>query len=216
MALRKNHIEKSRKSVVKYFNPSALVADSGQQFPSPYGKYLARTSIYAQSKPETNWGVARFEILESGKEKPIFDFISNYHTTFHQWLLVGGREYFVCAEDIYGGQTIIDLDGRKIESFSPGKDGFISTEYNPSPTSEMLTTFGCVWAHPYRIKLFDFRDPMKLPWPEISGRGLFKDNAEFVEWIDRFQIKVKSEEGGFEIIDVSKAFERYLSKIKVA
>ncbi len=207
----KNKIEEVRSDVARYFDPSAAVPDSDRDFISPSGLYLAKTVQFKQTDPKRNWTVTRYDIYDTQSVDKLFTLYVNHDVTFHNWFTVDDKEYLVCAEDIYGGQTIIDLTNRIMSSFSSGDDGFISTEFHLSHDNTLLITFGCFWGGPCRVKVLDFRNPMILPWPEIPSDSLFEDEEEFVNWEGRYLIKV-SKWGKTRVVDVSDMYNEYSSK----
>lgn len=203
-----NKIIEARKDLDLYFDPSAAIPGSMQEFLSPSENYLAKAVKFTQTDPNRNWKITIYEIFETKTLECLFVIKVNYDVVFHNWFQVNGNEYFVCAEDIYGGQTIVDLSNRKMQSYSPGFDGFISTEYQLSPANDILATFGCFWAWPYRIKLFDFRTPMTLPWREIPSDAIFEDEEEFVCWEGRYAIRVKTSDGE-RVVDLSEMYRKF-------
>lgn len=205
-----NKIIEARKELALYFDPTAAIPASLQEFLSPSGNFLAKAVKFKQTDPNRNWKITQYEIFAAKMPERLFTINVNYDATFHNWILIDGKEYFVCAEDIYGGQTIVDLSNRKMNSYSPGEDGFISTEYNLSPANDILATFGCHWGGLYRIRIFDFRTPMILPWREIPSDPVFEDDEDFVGWEGRFLIKVKSE-NGTRVVDISGLYRDFLS-----
>jgi len=206
-----NKIEVVRKELAKYFDPLAAIPDSDQEFISPSGLYLARTVEFKQADPNRNWTVTKYDIYETQSVNLLFTIYINHDVTFHNWFQIGGKEYFVCAEDIYGGQTIIDLTNRMMQSFSQNEDGFISTEFHLSPAKEIMATSGCFWAGPGRIKVFDFRNPMVLPWPEIPCDSLFENDENIVGWEDQYLIKVNKSNKA-RIVDISGVYREFLSR----
>jgi hypothetical protein len=179
---RMNNIENERAEIRKYFDAQNLIDDSFERDDSPSGRFRLQTSSYRQTKPDTNWEVTKVEIYDTGSNEMLFNFISN-DRFFHAWLATNGIEYLVCAEDLFGGQTVIDLFHGKMASYSPGDDGFIWIEFFLSPDGKTLATFGCFWACPFQIKVYDFCDPMKLPLPEIKEIDL-SGTESFAGWLD--------------------------------
>ena len=140
-----NHIAEIRADITTYFDPSKLIEGSGEKSVSPSGNYRLDTSSYNQTKPNFNWSVTKIEIFDNKSNEIAFSFFCNDDQFFYSWLNKGDTEYFICAEDIYGGQTIIDLTRKKMESYSPNEDGFIWTDFHLSPDGKHLATIGCHW-----------------------------------------------------------------------
>lgn len=119
------------------------------------------------------------EIYDQKLNKKIFDFFINDSRFFYVWVTANKVDYLICAEDIFGGQTVVDLTNRKMTGYSPNEDGFIWTDFHLSPDGKTLGTIGCYRACPYEIKLFDFSEPFNLPLKEIKEIELL-DNDEII------------------------------------
>lgn len=103
-----------------------------------------------------------------------------------------GHDYLLCGED-YQGYTVIELDTKERKDLLPEsvpkqytyKDqngveksgvvdtypngyGFCWADIKPSPDRNVLAVSGCYWACPYEVVLYDFSDPMRLPYWEIE------------------------------------------------
>ncbi|MEO6229256.1 MAG: hypothetical protein ABJB11_11040 [Ferruginibacter sp.] len=186
-----NNIAEIRGDIKTYFDPSKLIEGSAETSVSPSGNYRLDTSSYNQTKPNCNWSVTKIEIFDNKSNEIAFSFFCNDDQFFYSWLTHGPMEYFICAEDIFGGQTIIDLTRKKMESYSPNEDGFIWTDFHLSPDGKHLATIGCYWACSFVIKLFDFTNPLSLPLTEIKEIELL-DNDEIISgWTDNETIKTK-------------------------
>lgn len=199
----KNHIERFRAEIQSDFKKSRLNQGETITSHSPSGKYgLTSTNWWSEDRP---FNVCMVEIHENGN--PLFEFLVNHDTVFYEWLEVNGMEYLICAEDIIGGQSIIDLTAKEIAGFTPGEYGFIWTEFFLSPDASKLATIGCYWGSPYMIKVFDFRLPLTLPLPEIQEIELLDNDEIIIGWldnntlktrgIDRERIQEQGESGGF-------------------
>lgn len=207
-----NKIIEVRNEIEKYFDPENIIKDSKECFVSPDKAYKIETNEYRLPKSNLNWSITKVEVFESGIESPIFSFKSNYDQFYYGWVAVDKIDYLLCAEDLYGGQTIIDLSNKKMESYSPGFDGYISTEFHLSPNKKVLATLGCFWACPFEIKLFDFRYPMILPLPEIKCDSILAEGLDFIEWTENSCFKSKLDNGETRIVDISNDYEKYLNE----
>lgn len=196
-----NHIEEIRKEITTYLDLNSKIKDSKSTINSPTKKYRVETSEYKQTKPDTNWEVTKVEIFDHPTGEKLFSFFSNWGTFFHGWATKNNVDYLLCAEDIYGGQTVIDLTNKKIESYSPGEDGFIGTDYYISPNAEVLGVVGCYWACPYVIKFYKFDKPMQLPLTEFYEVELKENLDEKISWADNETIVFKNENGGQERVE---------------
>lgn len=177
-----NKIEEVRAETRKYFELNNLIDGSLETFYSPTKNYRAETASYRQTKPETNWVSTRIAIFDNTTDILLFDLICN-DRFFHEWLTIRGTEYLFCAEDMFGGQTVVDLTNRKMASYSTGADGYIWTEFFLSPNAQTLAVIGCVWAAPYTIKVYDITDPMDLPLKEIKEIDLIGSET-ITRWLD--------------------------------
>jgi len=186
-----NHINKIRAEIKDFFDPKRLAKDSEESFESPNGKYRLETCNYWQDKKDVNWDVTKVEIYDNKSQEKVFDFFGNDGRFFHQWLIKDDTEYLICAEDLFGGQTILDLTNRKMESFSPDEDGFIWTDFHLSPDGKTLATIGCYWACPYVIKIYDFQNPLILPLAELNEIELLDADEIITGWLDNETLKMK-------------------------
>lgn len=178
-----NHIENTRSEIKRHFNPDLIVPDSKKSELSPSKNFRLDTVVYKQDKVDLNWEVTKVELYDLRLNQVIFDFFVNDSSFFHDWIDKDDIEFFICAEDIFGGQTIIDLTNKKMSSYSSGMDGFIWTHFFLSPDRKILATIGCYWACPNTIKLFDFSNPMHLPLTEIKEFEI--SNNEIIKgWLD--------------------------------
>lgn len=185
-----NYIEQIRTEIKTYFDPAKLVKGSAETAFSPDGRHGLHTACFTQTRPGHNWTVTRVEIFDNESKEIIFSFYCNDDRFFYSWLNHGDIAYFICAEDIFGGQTIIDLARKTMASYSPGEDGFIWTNFYLSPDAKKLATLGCYWACPTVIKIFDFTEPMILPLREIKEIRLLENNEMITGWLDAETIQL--------------------------
>jgi hypothetical protein len=151
------------------------------------------------------------EIYDQALNEKIFDFFVNHGQLLYGWGTAGNVDYLICAEDIFGGQTIVDLTNRTMNGYSPNKDGFIWTDFHLSPDGKTLATIGCYWACPYVIKLFDFSDPMNLPLQEIKEINLLDNDEVILGWIDNETLQMK----GVQRVYEPEYFEGGSSRMKI-
>jgi hypothetical protein len=161
-----NNIENIRDEIKRYFNPNLINPESKQSILSPSKTFRLDTVEYKQDKADVNWDVTKIVIYDQGINQIIFEFFVNDSSFFYGWINKDNTEFLICAEDIFGGQTVIDLTNRKMSSYSPGVDGFIWRNFQLSQDGKTLATIGCFWACPNEIKLYDFTNPMNLPLSE--------------------------------------------------
>lgn len=188
-----NRIEQVRAEARKYFNPNGAIAGSEAVHFSPSGKYKLTTQIFEQNKPDRNWEVTRIEVLIAASGEKLFELTATYNRFFFTWLNWRDHEVLVCAEDPFGGQTVIDLTERRLNSYSPDADGFIWTEHFLSPDEKMLAVQGCVWGSPYYMNVYDFSSPLELPLPLIQAFIDLDDNGDdFGGWVDNETIRIRT------------------------
>jgi hypothetical protein len=186
-----NHIDEIRADIKAYFDSSNFIEGIVETNTSPSGRNRLDTSVFTQTKPNCNWSVTKVEIFDNSLNEISFSFFCNDDSFFYSWLTIGDTEYFICAEDVFGGQTVIDLTNKKMSSYSPNKDGFIWTDFHLSPNGKILATIGCYWACPYVIKLFDFTNPSNLPLTELKEIELLDNDEIILGWTDNTTIRTK-------------------------
>ncbi len=169
-----------RISMEKYFVPENAQPDP-KIHKSPSGRYTLKVTGYA-TKPGA-WAYSRGEVYDG--EKLVGDVKRNYSHFPFSWAEAheNGHDYLVCGED-YQGQTTIELDtGARADSGATPDTmkgfGFCWSSMHPSPDKRVLAVDGCYWACPYEVVLFDFREPMKLPYPELER---WEDMESFDSW----------------------------------
>jgi hypothetical protein len=187
-----NFIDKVRTDIQNGFDEKMFQKGNLETFFSPSKEYRLDTTNF-HSK-ELNWNLTKVEVYKQSNSEKIFDFFINDDQFFYGWLKKNSIDYLICAEDIFGGQTIVDLTNLKISGYSPNKDGFIWTDFNLSPNGEILATIGCYWACPFIIKLFDFSKPLTLPLTEIKEIRLLENNEIIVGWLDNETIQLSFSE----------------------
>lgn len=185
-----NRIEEVRDEIKKFFDQTKFVEKSQETFISPNGRFRLETSEFLQTKDDVNWSVTKVEIFDNQSNARLFDFFSSDGRFFHSWLQTEKTEYLICAEDLCGGQTVIDLTNKQMSSFSENEDGFIWTEFHLSPDGKTLATIGCFWACPFVIKLYDFTNPLELPLKEIKEVDLI-GSEKIIGWLDNNSFKTE-------------------------
>jgi len=184
-----NHIDSMRAELQRVYDVSAFVNDSEEVIFSPTGHFRLETANYFVPKTFGDWELTKITILYHNTNEAVFTFFSNHEKFIYSWAVKDGREYLICAEDIFGGQTIIDLTNRMMAGYSPNEDGFIWTDHYLSPDGAILATIGCYWACPYVIKLYDFSQPLQLPLREVREIQLLDSGETITGWLDNTSIK---------------------------
>jgi hypothetical protein len=200
-----NYIDKIRDNIKAHFNGQTIEKGGFESFISPSKKFRADTTNCHTKNANSVYTL--IEIYEQAQNQKILDFFTNEDRFLHGWGIANEIEYLITAEDIYGGQTIVDLTNRKLYGYSPDESGFIMTDFHLSLDGKTLATIGCYWACPFVIKLFDFTNPTKLPLREIKEMELLDNDENIVGWLDeetlqmegikREREKVYMEDGGF-------------------
>lgn len=184
-----NHIDIIRTEINKHIIENTFEKGILENFISPSKKF--RIEATNLSFKESNYDLTKIEIIDIIKTQKIFEFYVNDSNFFHSFLSLNNIDYLICAEDIYVGQTVIDLTNRIMKSHSTNEDGFIWTDFYLSPNGKKLATVGCYWACPYVIKLFDFSEPMNLPLNEIKEIDLLDNDEIIVGWLDNETLQMK-------------------------
>ena len=207
-----NYIEQIRTNIRKDFNKKTFHRGDFETFLSPSEQFRLEATNFWSKEP--NWDLTKVEIYDQYQDEKLFDFFVNDSQFFHAWLTKNNTDYLICAEDIFGGQTIVDLTNHKIVGYSPNEDGFIWVNFHLSPDRKILATIGCYWACEYVIKLFDFNDPMNLPLREIKEIALLGNDEIILGWIDNETLQMKgvkrecereySENGSFRMKTISE------------
>lgn len=195
-----NKIENIRAEINQYFDPKNIIDDSSETFFSPNARYKVAVESFRQNKPSCNWEVTKVEIFDNANAELLFSFFVNESTFFHSWVTKNSTEYLLCAEDLCGGQTVIDLTNKKVASHTENDDGFIGTKHILSPNEKFLAVFGCGWGSQFFVIIYYFDQPMDLPLkiacePDWSGYDL-------VEWIDDKTLKVKTNEKEDNLLEI--------------
>jgi hypothetical protein len=157
---------------------------------SPDLLYKVELRSFQQTKPLTNWAVTEVHLILNQTSELLFNFFVNTGGFFHSWLKKADQDFLVCAEDLCGGQTVINVTERRMVSYSADDDGFIWTNHLLSPDEKSLAVIGCGWGSPHFITVYDFTFPMVLPLRVIyqSDYSIY----DMLEWIDNENLKVKS------------------------
>lgn len=177
-----NYIEDLRADIKKDFDEKIFSKGDFESSISPSRNFRLDATNYWSKDP--NWDLTKVELYNQTTGEKLFDFFVNESQFFYSWLTKGSDEYFICAEDIFGGQTVINLTNHKMASYSPNEDGFIWTDFHLSPDGNTLATIGCYWAYSFVIKLFDFSNPLILPLKEINEIDLIANDEVITGWQD--------------------------------
>ena len=195
-----NKIQDVRDEILRYLNPDNIIHDSKETILSPTKAYRIETTSFQQNKSDVNWHVTKIDIYETSGSTLLFSFYINDEMFFHSWITKGKTDYLLCAEDLCGGQTVIDLSNKIMSSYTENNDGLIWTKHLLSPNEKLLAVLGCGWGSPYFVTVYHFDNPLDLPLrvafePRWTGYDL-------IDWIDNETLTVATSEGQFETLSL--------------
>lgn len=169
-------------NISKYFVEENKITNGTKEITSPSGKYKLVISQFKTK--EGCWEVTQGLVFSNNQL--ISEIQRNYsHFPFafvedHP----NGNDYLICGED-YQGQTIVELNTGVKKSIIPNSAicgfGFCWSGIVPSPDKTMLAVTGCHWACPYEARIYDFSDPMNMPWLMLYNNS---DLDTFIKWND--------------------------------
>lgn len=149
---------------------------------SPSGKY--RLEALCSDKADQVW----FALYGLNETTPFCGFHVEDSRGIHAFVQVGEDEYFLAATEQCGGQSVVDLTRRKWAN-AIDEGGFIGWEYFLSPDGKYLAVSGCFWACPWQIMVFDFSQPLSVPWPVVAEM-ISSGNVDPVGWEDSTHFRV--------------------------
>ncbi|MBI1371498.1 MAG: hypothetical protein GC159_01870 [Phycisphaera sp.] len=147
---------------------------------SPSGRYSVEITPHARDK--NRWNVTK-AVVSCGTEI-VTTVLRNFGSFPMSWAErhPSGHDYLICGED-YQGQTVVELDtGRRADYIDPRAEkgwAFCWAAHFPTSDGKRLFVDGCYWACPYELVVYDFADPMALPYPELQrvGPGLWETHG---------------------------------------
>lgn len=154
-------------------------ADNGvdpKEHASPSGRYRLVVTTYP-TRPGC-WTYSRGKVYVG--DTLIADVTRNYHGFEFAWVEGHPRgDFLLCGAD-YQGQTVIELPSGKRHDYLPPEAkqgaGFCWVGAEPSPDFKYLAVEGCLWACPYETRLYNFSDPMALPYKDVTPEdGIYDD-----------------------------------------
>ena len=150
-----------------YFIPENMVKENTYEFWGMYSLTIQHYRTHAGA-----WNYTR-GIVTNAEGTIIADIKRNYSSFWYCCILhPSGNHYLLCGED-YQGQTIVELNtGARVDYLPPEAakgNGFCWAicEWEPDDPYRLKVS-GCYWAGPYEEVIYDFTQPMQLPYPEIS------------------------------------------------
>ena len=171
--------DEQRKEFEAMFDSLPKVADSDEEFVSPSGLYKLHVAEYCKAETHQNYYYSRGFVSKIADGQIIADIKRNYSSFWHSWVEhPNGNEYLLCGED-YQGYSVVNLTQETYQSYFPDEayqgSGFCWVAAYPSPDSLMLAIDGCIWACPYELVFYDFREPDNLPYKELGHIDLLRE-----------------------------------------
>lgn len=159
-----------REDIEAVFTDDNLSSEPPKRIMLGEDKYQLDISLY--NTKQGCWPYTR-GVVRGRDGEVIADVKRNYSDFWHCYVEghPKGNDYLICGED-YQGQTVVNLTTKDVITNFPddGYDGigFCWTYAAVSPDKRTLAVYGCYWACPFEIVLFDFTDPDLLPYREIG------------------------------------------------
>lgn len=178
-----NRYVERRAHIEKRFIKENLIGNEKKVDISPSGKFSIEIQYY--STGEGTWNYSRGIIKECENNDIIADIKRNYSSFWHAWIdHDDGNEYLLCGED-YQGYSAINLNSGEHHIHFPESayngGGFCWVDAYPSPSGNKIAVYGCYWAAPFEIVIYDFNIPQDLPFTELHRES---DIYDFDEWVD--------------------------------
>ncbi len=136
-----------------------------------HGNY--RLTITRFKTGPNSWAYTEGVVTEEESGEEIARVRRNYSSFWYTFVLGhnDGHDYLLCGEN-YQGQTVIQLDTHKRVDYLPTEAkqgwGFCWADAQISPDKDYLLVDGCYWAAPYQLNVYNFKNPMELPYKQIE------------------------------------------------
>jgi hypothetical protein len=136
---------------------------------SPSGLY--RLVITPYNTGEGYWNYTEGAVYRELGQGPLEIVRRNYPHFWFAWAEKhqDGHDYLLCGED-YQGQTVIQLDSGKRVDYLPEKaaKGWAFCWIAVTPEENELHVDGCFWGGPEEHVVYDFSEPLELPYTELD------------------------------------------------
>lgn len=176
---------KRREQVEDLFVPCRPANELEEDSLSPSGRYRLQVRCYdtATTTGKKTLPYTRGTVYDAATGRVIAEILRNFMSFPKCWVegRSNGHDYLLCSED-YQGRTVIELDTGRRANFVPEAarvgHGHCVRAYFPSPNGRVLFVLCCIWGAPDELFLFDFSDPLALPYRELGswpGRGRYGD-----------------------------------------
>jgi hypothetical protein len=166
----------ARQHVAEVFSRSTAAGPASVSL-SPSGRYRLEVTTHLTG-PQT-WAYSRGRVSRVSDGHLVAQVDRNFSAFPASWSEghPTGHDYLVCGED-YQCQTIIELDTAVRVDHVPAAartgGGFCWAAHYPSPDGKLIFVDGCVWAGPYELVLYDFSQPLRLPYRELRRWPVWK------------------------------------------
>ena len=175
--------QEMRSQIDKVFGRAVRLEDQTSISLSPTGEYQLEIATF--STGPNSWEYSRGIVTRVSDGRLLADIKRNYGHFWYCWIAhPNGKEYLLCGED-YQGYSVLNLSEERCSVHFPEEGyqgfGFCWTKVTPSPDRLVLAVFGCYWACPYGVALYDFQNPDELPLREL---GHYENVEEVTGWVD--------------------------------
>lgn len=182
--------EARRLQKAERFTPEKARVDQRREYLSPSGVYKLVVTPFAT----TGWNYSQGLVYRG--DELVAEVQRNYGQFPFAWVEGHAKgDFLVCGED-YQGQTVVNLKtGARRDHLPDGAEkghGFCWALIHPNASGSMLAVEGCYWAAWYEVRVYDFSEPMLLPWPEIGGGN--GDPLDFFEWLGDDRLRMGRKE----------------------
>jgi hypothetical protein len=157
---------------------------------SPCDKFRLEVTAYASPDHEDGPRFAVAVVRSTVGGEIIATVNRNSDRCFYAWISREGSDYLILPEDLEG-VSVIDLRTGQVEGYSTPGERFIWAEIHPSPDGTRLAVIGCYWACPYELHVYDFSNPMELPYPRLASFDLPENLTQFGGWVDSDSFTMK-------------------------
>jgi len=158
----------------KEYHPSYGQLKGAEESLSPDGRY--KLVITSHPTSPGSWAYSKGTVydLEKSDTEPIAVIRRNYGHFWYSWMThsANGKQYLWCGEN-YQGYTCVDLEEGTVRNHLPSEagmgSGFCWVDVEPSPDGKYLAVYGCYWACPYEVQVYEFVDPDAWPLLMVGG-----------------------------------------------
>jgi len=195
-----NEIDKIRKDILEYYDPDSYISGSDDYSLSVNGIYYYETEKYKQTDSRRNWIITKVKIGCLEEQTFFFEYFSHSDDVCSVWLYRQNKDYLLYPE-AQGGQSIFDVENKRLYSFYSKEDAFIWTDILASPDNNKLAVIGCYWACPYELVIYDCSDLFVLPYPYIY-REHVESGFSLKEWCNNQSLTLINSKGDIHTIRI--------------